>query len=66
MKEDKREMQETIKNAQASEVGGILMKIVGAKEAAERMKRMKFKNERRIFRNEHDFLSLEAIFNLLV
>lgn len=66
MKEDKREMQETIKNAQASEVGGILMKIVGAKEAAERMKRTKFRNDRRIFRNEHDFLSLEAIFNLLV
>lgn len=66
MKEDKREMQETIKNAQANEVGGILMKIVGAKEAAERMKRTKFRNDRRIFRNEHDFLSLEAIFNLLV
>lgn len=49
-------MQETMRNAQPREVGGILRKIIGAREAAERMKRMKFKNDRRIFGKEHELL----------
>lgn len=61
MKEEKRDMVEIIRNAHPSEVGGIFMKIIGAKEAAERRKRMKFRNERRRFGKEHELLSF-AIF----
>lgn len=46
------------------EVGGILSRIMGAREAEERIKRVKFKHERTRFGKEHELLSLEeAIFN---
>ena len=54
MKEEKSEMQEIMRNAQPSEVGGILRKMIGAREAAERRKRTKFRNERRRFGKEHE------------
>lgn len=56
MKEERSEMEEIIRNAQPREVGGIFRESVGAKEAAERMKRTKFKNERSRLRKEHDEL----------
>lgn len=59
MKEERREMDETIRNAQPREVGGFLRRRIGAKEAAERMKRMRLKNERRRLRKEHELLSFE-------
>lgn len=56
-------MQETAMNAMPKEVGGILMRMIGAREAAERIKRVKFKQERRRFGKEHELLSfVEAIF----
>lgn len=59
-------MPETIRRAKPKEVGGILRRIVGANEDAERMKREKFKKLRRRFVKEHVFLSLEeAIFALV-
>ena len=54
-------MQEAIRNAKPSEVGGILRRIMGAREAAERIKRVKFKQERRRFGNEKELLSLEEV-----
>jgi hypothetical protein len=57
------EMQETMRSAIPIDVGGILRRIVGAREAVERMNRVKFKHERRRFGKEHELLSLEeAIF----
>ena len=61
MKEERREMQETIRNAKPSEVGGILRRIMGAREAEKRIKRVKFKQERRRFGNENELLSLEEV-----
>lgn len=52
-------MLETIRNAQPSDVGGILRRMVGAREADERMKRMKFRDARRRFRKEQGVLILE-------
>lgn len=52
-------MHEIMRNAQPSEVGGILRRMVGAREAEERIKRMKFKQERRRFRKEQGVLNLE-------
>lgn len=48
-----------MRKATPSEVGGILRRIMGAREAAERIKRMKFKDDRRRFRKEKELLSLE-------
>lgn len=59
MKADRSETEEIMRNAQPRDVGGILSAIVGAMEAAERMKRMKLKNERRRVRNEHERLGLD-------
>lgn len=53
-----------MRNATPKEVGGILRRMVGANEAAERMNNAKFKEQRRRLAKEHDaFLSLveEAI-----
>ncbi|CAK7352452.1 unnamed protein product [Dovyalis caffra] len=56
-------MQEPIRKAKPSEVGGILRRTIGATEAEERIKRVKFKHDRRRFGKEHELLSLEeAIF----
>ena len=53
-------MQEPTSNAKPIEVGGILRRIVGTKEADERIKRVKFKHERRRLGKEHELLlSLE-------
>jgi len=52
-------MPETKRRASPNEVGGILRRIVGAKEDAETIKREKFKRLRRRFAKEHVFLSLE-------
>lgn len=52
-----------MRNAMPNEVGGILRRMVGANEAPERMKSVKFKEQRRRRVKEHVFLSLEeAIF----
>lgn len=51
-------MEETRRNAKPNEDGGVLMSIMGAREAAERMKRMKFKQARR--RCGKELLRLEA------
>lgn len=56
MKEERREMQETVRNAQPRQVGGVLRRIIGAREAEERMNRMKFKNETRTIGKEHELL----------
>lgn len=61
MKEEKSEMDEIIKNAQPSEVGGILRKIIGTIDDAERMKRMKFRKESRRFGKAQDELLIFAI-----
>lgn len=61
MKEEKSEMDEIIKNAQPSDVGGILRKIIGAIDDAERMKRMKFRKESRRFGKAQDELLIFAI-----
>lgn len=45
-------MEETRRNAKPNEDGGVLMSMIGAREAAERMKRMKLKKERTIFGKE--------------
>lgn len=58
-KEERREMQEMMRRAQPSDVGGILRINVGSREAAERMKRTKFRHERTRLGKEHDLLSLE-------
>lgn len=59
-------MLETVSNAKPSEVGGILRRIMGAREAEQRINRVKFKHERRRFGKEHELLSLvEAIFGLI-
>ena len=52
-------MPDTIRNATPNEVGGILRRTVGEKEAAERMKRVKLRHERRRVVKEHVRLSLE-------
>lgn len=54
-------MEETIRKAKPSEVGGILRRIMGAREVAERIKRVKLKHERRRFGNEKELLSLEEL-----
>lgn len=60
-------MKETMRNAIPIDVGGILRRIVGAREAEERMNRVKFKHERRRFGKEHELLSLlEAILGLML
>lgn len=59
-KEERREMQETIRNAKPSEVGGILTRMMGARESAEREKRMRFMQERRTLGKEQELLRLEA------
>lgn len=41
-------MEETMRKAKPNEVGGILRAIVGTKDVAERMKRMKLRTERRM------------------
>ena len=56
MKEERREMQETVRNAQPRHVGGVLRRIIGAREAEERMNRMTFKNETRTIGKEHELL----------
>lgn len=61
MKEEKSEMDEIIKNAQPNDVGGILRKIIGAIDDAERMKRMKFRKESRRFGKAQDELLIFAI-----
>lgn len=61
MKEEKSEMDEIIKNAQPSDVGGILRKIIGAIDDAERMKRMKFRKESRRYGKAQDELLIFAI-----
>lgn len=58
---EKSEMDEIIKNAQPSDVGGILRKIIGAIDDAERMKRMKFRKESRRFGKAQDELLIFAI-----
>lgn len=56
-------MQETMSNAIPIEVGGNLRSIMGAREAAERMNSVKFKQESRRLEKEHELPSLEeAIF----
>lgn len=67
MKADRIETEETSMKAMPSEVGGSLREMIGAREAAERMKRMKLKKDKRMLRKEHEFLILfgkeeEAIF----
>lgn len=52
-------MQDTMRNAKPKEVGGILRRIVGAREAADRIKSVKLRQESRRFGKEHDLLSLE-------
>lgn len=52
-------MEETARKAQPSEVGGILRKTMGAMEAEERMKRMKFRQERSRLGKEQELLRLE-------
>ena len=59
-------MPETIRNAMPKEVGGILRRIVGAKEAAEVMKSTKFKQLRRRLVNEHALLSLEEAIVVMI
>lgn len=51
-------MQETMRNAMPIEVGGIRRRTTGGTEAEERMKRVKFKQERTRFGKEHEFLRL--------
>lgn len=52
-------MQEPTSKANPNEVGGILRRTMGAIEAEERIKRVKFKHERRRLGKEHELLSLE-------
>jgi hypothetical protein len=52
-------MVETIRNAMPNDVGGILRRMVGANDVAERMKSVKFKEHRRRMVKEHVFLVLE-------
>lgn len=58
-KQERMVMQETMRNAKPSEVGGNLRRIIGARDTEESMKRVKFKHERRRFGNEQESLSLE-------
>lgn len=51
-------MLEIMRNAIPNEVGGDLRRIMGAREAAERMKRVRFKHERTRLGKEHELLSL--------
>lgn len=48
-----------MRNAIPNDVGGILRRMVGANEVAERIKSVKFKEQRRRTVKEHAFLSLE-------
>lgn len=48
-----------MRNAMPNEVGGILRRMVGANEVAERIKSVKFKEQRRRTVKEHAFLRLE-------
>lgn len=70
MKEERREIEETMRNAKPKEVGDVRRRIMGATEAAERMKRVKFKQESRRFGKESELLRLlaleEAIFGELI
>lgn len=52
-------MLETMRNAIPIEVGGILRRIMGAREIEDRINRVKFKHERRRLGKEHELLSLE-------
>lgn len=52
-------MVETIRNAKPNEVGGILRRMVGANDAAERRKSVKFREQRMRIVKEHGFLSFE-------
>lgn len=60
-------MQDSMRKAMPNEVGGHLRRIMGARDAAERMKRVKFKHERTRFGKEHVLLRLDlddAMFRL--
>lgn len=59
MKQERSEMEETMRKAQPSEVGGVLSTTIGATEAAERMKRMKFRKESSTIGKEQECLSFE-------
>lgn len=63
MKEERREAEEIMRSAQPRDVGGVRRAMVGATEAAERMKRMKLKNERRRVMNVQDLLGAVAMVN---
>lgn len=52
-------MPETIRRAMPNEVGGILRRIVGANEEAERIKSEKFKQLRRRLVKEHALLTFD-------
>lgn len=60
MKEERREIAETRRKAMPNEVGGMRRRTVGAKEQAERMKRVKLRQERRrLVKEQVLLLSLE-------
>lgn len=48
-----------MRNARPIEVGGIRRRIVGTRDVAERMKRMKFRHARRRFGKEQELLRLD-------
>lgn len=59
-------MEETVRKAQPSEVGGILRKTMGAMEAEESMKRMKFRQERSRLGKEQELLRLEEAIGIFL
>lgn len=61
MKDERREIEETMTSAQPIEVGDDLRMSVGANEAAERMKRVKFRHARTRYGKDEDEEE-EAIF----
>lgn len=65
MKHERSEMEETMRNDQPSEVGGVLRKTIGAIDAAERIKRMKLRQESRRIGKEQECLSFEEVIFLL-
>lgn len=61
MKHERSEMEETMRNDQPSEVGGVLRKTMGPIDAAERIKRMKLRKESRRIGKEQECLSFEEV-----
>lgn len=59
MNEEMRDVAETMRKARPSDVGGILRRMVGTREAAERTRRTRLRHDRRRFGKEHELRSFE-------